>query len=86
MPTKFLQKKSSIFPGFSKDTLKKLGFYIKEIKQKSEHFVQQPRCYKQSNKTYRFNEDWKFKKKKKKQKKKTKKKKKKKKKNILLSQ
>ena len=55
VPTEFLQKHPSIFPGFSKGTLKKHEFYINEIKQTSEHFVQQLRCYNQSNWTYRFN-------------------------------
>ena len=45
-------KKIDILPGFSEENLKKHGFYTSEIRQKSEHFVQQRRCYNQSNWTY----------------------------------
>ena len=36
MPTEFLQNNPYIFPGPSKDALKKRGFYTNEIEQKSE--------------------------------------------------
>ena len=49
MPTEFLQKKPKYFPGISKGTLKKHGFYTSEIIQKPEHFVQQLRRYNRSN-------------------------------------
>ena len=42
-------KEFKYFPGFSKDTLKKHRFCTNEIKQKSEYFVKQLRCYDQSN-------------------------------------
>ena len=51
-----------IFPGFSRDTLKKHEFCTNEIKQKSEHFAKQLRCYNQSNWTYKFNKSFKVKK------------------------
>ena len=49
-------KNRLIFPGFSKGTLNEIDFYTSEIKQKPEHFVQQLRCYDQSNWTYKFSE------------------------------
>ena len=58
----FYKKNPLIFSGFSKDTLNEIEFYTTEIKQKSEHFVQQCKCYNQSNWTYKFNESCKVKK------------------------